>query len=75
MKSIKEIRKGDIVTYKSGRINYVNNPSNYKIFYDESFENISLGQRFKIMKIQRYVKILCFYRLKTIYKRVLDRRD
>ncbi len=75
MKSIKEIRKGDIVTYKSGRINYVNNPSNYKIFYDESFENIGLGQSFKIMKIQRYVKFLFFYRLKTIYKRVLDRRD
>lgn len=75
MKNIKEIRKGDIVTYKSGRINYVNNPNNYKIFYDEDLENIGLGQRFKIMKIQRYVKFLCFYRLKTIYKRVLDRRN
>lgn len=69
MKSINEIRKGDIVTYKSGRTNHVNNPNNYKVFYDEDFDNIGLGQAFSIMKIQRYVKFLGLYKLKTIYKR------
>lgn len=42
MKNINEIRKGDIVTYKSGRTNHVNNPNNYKVFYDEDFDNIGL---------------------------------
>ena len=27
---IKDIRFGDIVTYRSGRINHVNNPYNYQ---------------------------------------------
>lgn len=66
---VKDIRKGDIVTYRSGRINNVNNARNYHTFFNENFENVSMSNRWDIMKIQRYVKFLCFYKLKTIYKR------
>lgn len=67
---IVDIRKGDIVTYKSGRINYVNKPSQYHYWFNEDFKNPRLNRGFDIMKIQRYEKFLCFYRLKTIYERV-----
>lgn len=66
---ITDIRKGDIVTYKSGRINIVNKPKMYHYYFNEDFKNPTLNRGFNIMKIQRYVKFLCFYRLKTIYKR------
>lgn len=62
-----EIEKGDIVTYQTGRINYVNKPQKYAMYFNNDFENYSLD--LDIIKIQRYVKFLCFYRLKTIYKR------
>ena len=67
---IVDIRKGDIVTYRSGRINVVGKPKNYRFYFNEDFKNPTLNCGFDIMKIQRYVKFLCFYRLKTIYKRV-----
>lgn len=67
MKSIEEIRKGDIVTYTDGRVNYVNKPGNYVMYFDDDFCNYSLYLR--IAKIQRYVKVLGVYILKTIYKR------
>lgn len=66
---VKDIKKGDIVTYRSGRVNNVNNPSSYHFYFNENFENITKPKGWDIMKIQRYVKILWFYRLKTIYKR------
>lgn len=66
---VEDIRKGDIVTYRGGRINYVNKPNHYRAYYTKNFQNKELGCYFDIMKIQRYVKFLCFYRLKTIYKR------
>ena len=66
---VKDIRKGDIVTYRSGRVNYVNDLKNYHKYYNTDFKNNELGIGYEIMKIQRYVKFLCFYRLKTIYKR------
>lgn len=66
---VRDIRKGDIVTYRNGRVNNVNKPENYHYWFDEDFRNHQFGKRFDIMKIQRYVKFLCFYRLKTIYKR------
>lgn len=69
MKTINEIRKGDIVYYRNGRINHVNQPDNYKNYYNRNFENIGLYSGFDIMKIQRYKKILWFYVLKTIYVR------
>lgn len=65
----KDIKKGDIVTYCSGRINYVNHPGNYHYYFNNNFENRELGYGFDIMKIQRYTKCLWFYRLKTIYER------
>ena len=65
-----EIKKGDIVTYRNGRINNVNKPIKYFVYFTEDFKNANLGRGMDIMKIQRYVKFLCFYRLKTIYKRV-----
>lgn len=66
---IKDIKFGDIVTYRSGRINNVNNPDKYNQYFNNNFENIRKGMDFDIMIIQRYIKILGFYRLKTIYKR------
>lgn len=64
---VKNIRKGDIITYQTGRINYVNNPNKYQIYFNKDFYNYAID--LQIIKIQRYVKFLCFYRLKTIYKR------
>lgn len=66
---IKDIQKGDIITYRSERINNVNNPNKYHQYFNNNFENISKGTDFDIMKIQRYVKIFVFYKLKTIYRR------
>lgn len=67
--TIKDIKKGDIVTYRDGRINYVNRPNHYRAYYTKNFQNKELGCYFDIVKIQRYVKYLWFYKLKTIYER------
>ena len=67
---VTDIRKGDIVTYRNRRVNNVNKPERYWTYFDNDFKNINYGRGMEIMKIQRYVKFLCFYRLKTIYKRV-----
>lgn len=64
-----DIQKGDIVTYRSGRVNNVNKPDKYLIFYNSDYKNRKFGCDFDIMKVQRYVKLLYFYRLKTIYER------
>lgn len=64
-----DIQKGDIVTYRSGRINNVNKPFKYEMYYKEDLKNKYWGSNMDIMQVQRYVKFLCFYRLKTIYKR------
>ena len=64
----KNIQKGDIVTYRSGKRNIVNKPFKYEIYYTDDFKNLGLGSSYEIVKIQRYVKFLCFYKLKTIYK-------
>lgn len=69
MKTINEIKKGDIVTYRNGRVNNVNQPEHYKMHYNSSFQNTGLYSGFDIMKIQRYKKVLWFYLLKTIYVR------
>lgn len=66
---VKDIKKGDIVTYRSGRVNYVNKPNNYRYWFNKDFKNKEFGMLLDIMMIQRYVKFLGFYRLKTIYKR------
>lgn len=64
-----DIEKGDIVTYRSGRINHVNKPFKYEIYYTDDFKNKEFGCNWEIVKIQRYVRFLCFYKLKTIYKK------
>lgn len=43
--------------------------SKYHFYFNNNFENITKTQRWDIVKIQRYKKVLWFYRLKTIYKR------
>lgn len=64
-----DIKNGDIITYRSGRINRVNKEFKYHKYYNENFENIHLPSDFDIMRIQRYVKILWFHKLKTICRR------
>lgn len=59
------IQKGDIITYDSGRVNFVNKPFKYQMYFDKNMYNSTLDLR--IIKIQRYVKVLGFYKLKTIY--------
>ena len=67
MKNIKEIKKGYIVTYTTGKVNYVNKPEKYIKYFDDNFCNYNLYLTIK--KIQRYVKFLGIYKLKTIYKK------
>lgn len=67
---IENLRVGDIVTYRTGGINYVNKPNEYRQWYKKNLKHKKFGKWADIMKIQRYVKFLCFYRLKTIYERV-----
>lgn len=62
------IQKGDIITYDSGRVNFVNKPFKYQMYFDKNMYNSTLDLR--IVKIQRYVKILGFYKLKIIYSEV-----
>lgn len=69
MIKIDEIKKGDIVFYRNGRINYVNKPEHYEMYFNNEFENTGLYSGFDIIKIQRYKKVLFFYIKKTIYIR------
>jgi hypothetical protein len=59
------IKKGDIITYDSGKRNFVNKPFKYQMYFDTNMYNSNLNLR--IIKIQRYIKVLWFYKLKTIY--------
>lgn len=65
--NLRKLKKGDKVTYKDGRVNYVNKPWKYLLYFDKKLRNEKLDD--EIVKIERYVRFLCFYRLKTIYKR------
>lgn len=65
----KDIRFGDVITYRSGRVNNVNNPDKYHFYFNDRLENITKSSNWDIMMIQRYVKVLWFYKLKTIYRR------
>lgn len=67
--SINELKRGDLVIYRSGRINYVNKPFNYKLSYENNFENKTLGKHFDIIAVKRYIKIGFFYVLKTVFKK------
>ena len=55
---INDIRFGDIVTYRSGRINNVNNPDRYYQYFNKNFENISKGMAFDITKICKSIMVL-----------------
>lgn len=48
---------------------YENNPSKYYQYFNNNFENTTKGMDFDIMRIQRYIKVFGFYKLKTIYRR------
>ena len=65
---VRDIQKGDIITYKHGKVNYVNKPINYHLYFDSNFRNCEIPD-LEIVKIQRYVKTLWFYKLKTIWRR------
>lgn len=65
---IADIEKGDLIVYKNGKTNYVNKPFKYEIWFNSRLENVQ-NHKYDIAKVKRYVKFLCFYRLKTIYKR------
>lgn len=54
-----DIQKGDLITYRCGRKNYVN----------ANLENENYGSGMDIMIIQRYVKGIFGYKFKTIYFR------
>lgn len=66
---IADIEKGDIVFYRNGKTNLVRRPKQYRKWYNDDFKHKEIPNNYDIMKIKRYVKFLCFYRLKTIYKR------
>ena len=63
-----DIKKGDIVTYRNEEVNHVNKVWKYQTHFNKNFKNKGRSD-LDIMKIQRYVRCLFFYRLKTIYKR------
>lgn len=65
---VKDITKGDIIYYRNGRVNIVNKASQYYKYFTNDFKNVAWNG-YDIVKIKRYVKILWFYKLKTIYKR------
>ncbi len=64
-----KLQKGDLVTYRNGQTNYVNREDRYATYYDDELNNYGLGRTYSIVKVQRYVKFLCFYKLKTIWER------
>lgn len=64
---MKRYLKGDIVTYSNGYTKYINKPDRYYRYFDNDYYNSAYN--LKIVKIQRYIKVLWFYKLKTIYRR------
>lgn len=64
-----KLQKGDLVTYRNGQTNYVNREDRYATYYDDELNNYGLGRTYSIVKVQRYVKFLCFYKLKIIWER------
>lgn len=67
---MKKYKKGDKVTYSNGYTKYINRPESFYKYFDDEFYNYDYD--LKIIKIQRYIKILFFYVLITIYR--VDRR-
>ena len=45
--TIKDIKKGDIVTYRSGRVNIVNKPGQYHYWFNKDFKNREFGCGFE----------------------------
>lgn len=66
--TVNDLIKGDIVTYKNGQVNRVNKPIRYQRNYNEDMTNIHDFQ-LDIVKVQRFIKFLGLYKLKTIYRR------
>lgn len=68
IKTVDELKCGDIVTYRNGRINYINRPGKYTNWFNKDFKSLE-SPLLDIVEVKRYVKILWLYKLKTIYKR------
>lgn len=68
IKTVDELKRGDVVTYRNGRINCVNRPGKYSNWFNKDFKSLE-SPLLDIVEVKRYVKILWFYKLKTIYKR------
>lgn len=66
--TIENILKGDIVYYRNGHINRVNKPDRYMTHYTKDLKN-KHDPHYDIVKVQRYVKFLGLYRLRTIFRR------
>lgn len=66
--NIYSIKKGDIVYYRNGKTNIVKKPHNYQKYYNYVLNN-RFDNNYDIFKVKRYYKLLCFYVLKTVYKR------
>lgn len=64
-----DIQKGDLITYRCGRKNFVNKPFKYELYFNANLENENYGSSMDIMIIQRYVKGIFGYKFKTIYFR------
>lgn len=56
--SINELQKGDLIIYRNGRVNYVNKPFKYQLWYDENFCHREFGIEFDIIEIKRYKNIV-----------------
>lgn len=61
--------KGDLITYSNGQKKYINKPDKYYKYFDNNYYNPIYD--LQIVKIQRWIKCFCFYKLKTIYERVI----
>ena len=65
MMKIKDLKKGDIVIYRNKQTNNVNRPKRYRQWFTNELKN-KADKGLDIMKIKRYVRFLCFYKLLRI---------
>lgn len=66
--TLDQLEKGDVVHYRNGHVNRVNKPYKYKYNFNNDLTSKE-SKNLDIVKVQRFVKFLGLYRLKTIYRR------